>query len=166
MRKNLKCDLCGETFPCYSLLKQHKYERLGCNEVRTYSSRTGSPGPNVQWSNIERFHCSPYRRHTLYTKIQPPAKPANGQFGCDRCSSTFDTMAELEAHCHSHTLNLKSFKCKFCERRFNLLHRLKEHEEWTWPAYQYSNLEFARPWNPGINGRFKPRKETSRGTRQ
>ena len=75
--------------------------------------------------------CKPYSRHTLYTKIQPPAKPANGQFGCDRCSSTFDTLAELEAHCHSHTLNLKSFKCKFCERRFNLLHRLKEHEEWT-----------------------------------
>ena len=48
-----------------------------------------------------------------------------------RCSSTFDTLSELEAHCHSHTLNLKSFKCKFCERRFNLLHRLKEHEERT-----------------------------------
>lgn len=29
MRKNLKCDLCGEIFPCYSLLKQHKYERNG-----------------------------------------------------------------------------------------------------------------------------------------
>ena len=50
---------------------------------------------------------------------------------CLRCSSTFDTLSELEAHCHSHTLNLKSFKCKFCERRFNLLHRLKEHEERT-----------------------------------
>ena len=52
-----------------------------------------------------------------------------------RCSSTFDTLSELEAHCHSHTLNLKSFKCKFCERRFNLLHRLKEHEEWTHVFY-------------------------------
>ena len=34
MRKNLKCDLCGEMFPCYSLLKQHKYERQGFSDPK------------------------------------------------------------------------------------------------------------------------------------
>ena len=38
MRKNLKCDLCGEMFPCYSLLKQHKYERKGITKSGLFPS--------------------------------------------------------------------------------------------------------------------------------
>ena len=33
LRKNLKCDICSEIFPCYSLLKQHKYERQGFIDI-------------------------------------------------------------------------------------------------------------------------------------
>ena len=33
LRKNLKCDICSELFPCYSLLKQHKYERQGSKDI-------------------------------------------------------------------------------------------------------------------------------------
>ena len=33
LRKNLKCDICSELFPCYSLLKQHKYERQVSTDI-------------------------------------------------------------------------------------------------------------------------------------
>ncbi|XP_059061619.1 gastrula zinc finger protein XlCGF26.1-like [Achroia grisella] len=142
--KPLICDLCGRDFTCKYSLKRHIFKHTGLKPFACDKC----DGRFVQKSALHRHN---KRRHSDTVRLATDKKQCslckrlvydlekhlemhnNRPYICEYCNKTFPARNVLNRHISSIHLNVKSFDCQFCDRKYKRIsalrcHNLKAHK--------------------------------------
>ncbi|XP_028159479.1 RE1-silencing transcription factor-like isoform X1 [Ostrinia furnacalis] len=134
------CDECHCTYPLEQLLNLHKKMKhrartVHCDECnQKFFSKNDLVNHQVRHTDEMPFQCvacdRKFKRLILLKRHEKVMHSDIPQLPCSKCSSTFLSVEELEAHLIKHSRHIElNFPCKVCGKRYSDKTRLQKHKD-------------------------------------